>query len=958
MAIKRVLMLILVVAMIMSVVFAESPVIYDYDVSAGTLEDLRTAIENAPAAPAKSRIVLTEDITVITAPLEIANNVDLTFEAESETELNVSGNIRHINATGSDITLRFENVSIVGNGSDTSGGGVNGKNLTITGAKIIDNKSAGDGGGIFADGDITVIESEICNNTATSSGGGIYSRGGSVEIIDSNICSNAASGGGGIYVGHGVITINGGMIQGNTASGNGGGIYGYGTTVTTIDGAAISENTAKKLGGGICNDGKLVVTNNSDISENKSSEGRGGGICGDNIDITDSKVNGNEASSGRGGGIYASGAVVITNSEVIGNSALDTGNSDGDGGGIFAAGSTRGTVTVINSQISDNTAAASGGGIYTFRLTVKNSEISGNTAEEHGGGILTHYGTVEICEGSIISGNGARGSGGGISASSATWILVDDSEISYNMSADSLGGGIYATGSGYMDDTPYMTITNSEISHNLTVYGDGGGIYSAGFDTITVSYSDIIGNFTVSGNGAGIWAGGFDSMVVNNSSISENDSILGDGGGIWVLEDNLGKLKIGKNVIFSDNVSGVPMNWNIKGPGYDEKKTLHDRNVDKGTEFTSPYKNAYNNDDIAFSPTPRISYQANGGTGVMYSAYKQSGMFTIPSNGFTAPVNKTFDKWNTEPDGSGDSFMPRDDVYVDGAVNLYAIWKDKTASGSTSGGGGGSSGGGGSGKTTYTVTFDSDGGSAVSSAKIEKKGKLTKPDNPTKPGYTFDGWFLDDKLYDFTSEVTGNITLTAKWTKEEEETASSDEWVNLFTDVNVNDWFYSSVEHAVENDLFKGIAATEFGPNLPMTRAMLVTVLWRMAGSPAASGDRFADVAGGLWYSDAVAWAADNGVVSGTGGGMFAPDAEIARQDMATILMRYINFIEYEYVTTMEYRFFADEDDIADYAKGAIQDLNKLGIINGKGNDVIDPRGTATRAEVAAMLHRLLELVK
>ena len=286
-----------------------------------------------------------------------------------------------------------------------------------------------------------------------------------------------------------------------------------------------------------------------------------------------------------------------------------------------------------------------------------------------------------------------------------------------------------------------------------------------------------------------------------------------------------------------------------------------------------------------------------------------------------------------------------------------------------------STGGGGGGTTYFTVTFDTNGGSAVKSASVARNSKVTKPADPTKDGFIFDGWYADKALtmvFDFNTAITNNITVYAKWTEKTvtpdptdptEPTnptppVTGDKW---FNDVKSGDWFYNDVKYVFDNGLFTGTSEDTFSPDEPMTRAMIVTVLWRMAGADKMSvilPSPFDDVANGQWYSAAVAWAAANNIVNGIGGGLFAPDAEITRQDLTVMIMRYIEFIKYEYVVTEEYRLFADEDEIVGYAKNAIQVLNKLGIINGKGNNAIDPQGKATRAEVAAMLHRFSELVK
>lgn len=196
-----------------------------------------------------------------------------------------------------------------------------------------------------------------------------------------------------------------------------------------------------------------------------------------------------------------------------------------------------------------------------------------------------------------------------------------------------------------------------------------------------------------------------------------------------------------------------------------------------------------------------------------------------------------------------------------------------------------------------------------------------------------------------------------------------------FRDISEIDWFYEDVAFAFANGLFNGISQDRFAPHMTMSRAMLVTVLYRLemslktagavktdgtAGTTGTSGtdygNPFTDVPEGKYYTDAVKWAAENEIVKGIGNGAFDPNGEITREQMAVILYRYMKYAGIEYVVTDEYILFADESSIADYAKDAVQILNKLGIIRGKGKGIIDPEGRATRAEVAAMLHRFIKM--
>jgi hypothetical protein len=181
------------------------------------------------------------------------------------------------------------------------------------------------------------------------------------------------------------------------------------------------------------------------------------------------------------------------------------------------------------------------------------------------------------------------------------------------------------------------------------------------------------------------------------------------------------------------------------------------------------------------------------------------------------------------------------------------------------------------------------------------------------------------------------------------------DYVTSFPDIEA-DWYADAVRWCVEDGVING-ADGKFSPAAYMTRAALVTVLHRYDGSPETpdgAAALFSDVEEGSWYFGAVAWAAANGIAGGADG-EFNPDGYVTRQDLAVILERYmLQYKKLNVAVTMEYILFADEDEIADYAKNAAQLLYKLGIMKGEG-DVINPLGTATRAEIAVLLRRFDE---
>lgn len=178
-----------------------------------------------------------------------------------------------------------------------------------------------------------------------------------------------------------------------------------------------------------------------------------------------------------------------------------------------------------------------------------------------------------------------------------------------------------------------------------------------------------------------------------------------------------------------------------------------------------------------------------------------------------------------------------------------------------------------------------------------------------------------------------------------------------FTDVSTSDWFYSDVMFVYENGLFSGTDSRSFSPNASMTRAMLVTVLYRLEGEPAGTGSSsFSDVSSGSYYEKAVAWAAANGIVTGTGSTSFSPDAKVTREQLAAILYRYAQYKKLGTDAGAKLDSFSDAGNVSGYASEALSWAVSEGLINGASGRLM-PKGDATRAQVAAILHRFVENV-
>lgn len=265
---------------------------------------------------------------------------------------------------------------------------------------------------------------------------------------------------------------------------------------------------------------------------------------------------------------------------------------------------------------------------------------------------------------------------------------------------------------------------------------------------------------------------------------------------------------------------------------------------------------------------------------------------------------------------------------------------------------GGSGSSGGSASTTYTLTFETNGGSAISKVTKNKGTTIDLAQYaPTKSGATFEGWYADKGL---TKKITSvkldaNTTVYAKWTEAPVSGLP-------FGDVKTADWFYNDVKYVYEKGMMAGTAADVFAPNATTTRAMIVTILYRLEGSPAVTGtSTFVDVPAGQWYTDAVNWAAANQIVKGTSATTFAPNDSITREQMAAILYRYAQYKGYDVTKKADLSGYSDNGQVSAYAKDALAWANAAKLINGVTNTTLAPQGNATRAQVSAILHRFCD---
>ena len=373
--------------------------------------------------------------------------------------------------------------------------------------------------------------------------------------------------------------------------------------------------------------------------------------------------------------------------------------------------------------------------------------------------------------------------------------------------------------------------------------------------------------------------------------------------------------------------------WQVESPAglviTTNKFTMPDGNVDVKAIFEK---------DAPPAPTEFIvTFDGNGGTPSVGSMTTTDRKLTsLPSASRSGSYN--FYGWYTEK--SGGTKITTDTVFHANAT-VYAHWTY--------------TGGYNPPVTYYTLRFETGGGSDIPSVQgtYNTYIDLTKY-VPAWRGHAFIGWGGERSLTNKVSGVylTKDMTVYAGWRVDENPGTG----VNPFTDISEKDWFYGDVMFVYENGLMLGTSKTLFSPHGTAMRGMMATILWRMEGSPVPKGkNSFTDVEAGKWYADAITWTAENGIFAGYGKDKFGPDDPITREQLAAIFYRYADYKGYDLTVKGDLDKFKDADKITDYAKTAMQWAVGSGLVKGKSGNLLDPQGTATRAEIAAMLHHFIE---
>ena len=548
-------------------------------------------------------------------------------------------------------------------------------------------------------------------------------------------------------------------------------------------------------------------------------------------------------------------------------------------------------------------------------------------------------------------------------------------------------GGVCGYNVGGTIENCYNTGTITATAQATGIYSSVGGVCGFSFWNIFNCYNT--GKVSVTGDRA--WVGGvsgFNGKDIKNCYNTGEVSVAVDGGvvgGVCGNNDSGSRItncyNTGKVSVTGDNavVGGVcGMNANAIKNCYFLTGTADKGTGDDTGEATEKTDSQFKFGEVAWllngSQNPQLWGQGSNDMPVLTSNLPKDVTYTVlvrvtiqmpdgtsEQYGYTTEGN-TLAEYPSQLNGKTYTFYEDSNFAtpIDTATKtyekdtvIYAKEKKNSSGGSV---------------FFWDLKFDTNGGSKIDTVTEWEYSTIDLDEYvPEKEGYKFVGWYADKDLDKKIDEVylTKDTTVYAKWEKIEEEVSEEPEEVEeteetetiSFKDVKENDWFYEAVSYAVENGLMSGMSEDIFAPNTPLTREMLAVVLYNVEGQPEGTeANTFTDVKGDMWYTDAILWANENGIVAGYDNSAYGVGDLITREQFATILYRYAQFKGYD--TTqggMAVREFSDYVNISDYARPAMAWAVNAGIMGGMDDGTLMPQGKATRAEAATMLMNFCE---
>ena len=705
----------------------------------------------------------------------------------------------------------------------------------------------------------------------------------------------------------------------------------------TVTGDVINQTTEGDLGisgsnitGDVTNKskGEVVISNNSKIDGTVSNTGTGDDKG--SVAILDSTVTESIADAD-------TNKITIVNSTVNGTATDNTGNNVAMIGATpyetlekaIKAAQNGDTITLLKDIDNATGIAVDSGKNFTIDFNGKNYILTGPGAGSNGtetngfqllqGSTITFKnGTIRIAEDAdniqrIIQ-NYANLTLENMHIYAENQVGGEDYALSFNCGSISFKG-----------DTDIITSDKNTIAFDVC-YWDAGG-YTEG---VTVTFDET-------------YTGKINGKIIYDSTDPEKAKLTIDGTGYIGAVDTSKSTTKGTSITVSGGSFGESvaqyvvdtLNYEANNNGtYTYHKTL-----DEALDVSDTVSSVEAAKDSANAVTVTVK-NGNDETKITLKKNDTYKLPTLPNQGYNR-----FQGWRSSV--NGEVYPGGQEVTITADTTFTAVWSYTPPA-----------------NPNYKITIgDMENGTVTANPTAAKAGATVTLTPVPDEGYALSTLTVTDRFgdavrvtensdgtYTFTMP-NGQVTVTATFVQVEEPAPTEP-----FVDVNEGDWFYDAVVYAYQNELMDGVGGNRFAPNSETTRAQLVTILYRLEGEPAVSGDLpFTDVEAGIWYTDAILWAAQNNIVNGVNDTEFAPGDDLTRQQLVTILYRYAESKGYDVSASADLSGYPDAGQVQDYAQPAMAWAVAENIIQGMEDGTLKPAGNASRAQIATILMRFCE---
>ena len=901
-------------------------------------------------------------------------------------------------------------------GTNASSGRYAGYTINMSGGTV----DGGSGTGMYlpaigvtniSGGTVTAAQAiRICAGTLNVTGGTITCTavsdgkdliaGGSGGTLGAIVVGKASDG----YVGNIDVNVSGNAVVENTATGNESDVF---PTIVVSDKnmAKNTEQTIKNPDGSDSEQKFKYSETSTSVSIDATVEGdivkisnvtetattQDGGNT--SLDITGGTITGNVINQTKEGDVGISGSsitgdvtnkskgeVVISNNSKIDGTVSNTGTGDD-----------KGSVAILDSTVTESIADAD-----TNKITIVNSTVNGTATDNTGNNVAmigaTPYETLEKAIKAAQNGDTITllkdiDNATGIAVDSGKNFTIDFNGKNYILTGPGAGSAGTATNGFQLLQGSTITFKNGTIRiaedadniqriiqnhanltlENMHIYAEnqvGGEDYALSFNCGSISFkgdTDIITSdkntiafdvcyWDAGGYTEGVtvtfdetYTGKINGKIIYDSTDPEKAKLTIDGTGYIGAVDTSKSTTKGTSITVSGGSFGESvaqyvvdtLNYEANNNGtYTYHKTL-----DEALDVSDTVSSVEAAKDSANAVTVTVK-NGNDETKITLKKNDTYKLPTLPNQGYNR-----FQGWRSSV--NGEVYPGGQEVTITADTTFTAVWSYTPPA-----------------NPNYKITIgDMENGTVTANPTAAKAGATVTLTPVPDEGYALSTLTVTDRFgdavrvtensdgtYTFTMP-NGQVTVTATFVQVEEPAPTEP-----FVDVNEGDWFYDAVVYAYQNELMDGVGGNRFAPNSETTRAQLVTILYRLEGEPAVSGDLpFTDVEAGIWYTDAILWAAQNNIVNGVNDTEFAPGDDLTRQQLVTILYRYAESKGYDVSASADLSGYPDAGQVQDYAQPAMAWAVAENIIQGMEDGTLKPAGNASRAQIATILMRFCE---